>query len=112
VIVNVGGIHHSASLWKDPDQFNPSRFLHKTAESDTEDMVQSWMAFGGGPRACLGNNFSLLEQKLFLWMFLERFEVMEYPGYEYKSPVIGLQKPLDLKVVLKRRTSSVAANAE
>jgi len=45
-------------------------------------------------------------------MFLERFEVMEYPGYEFKGPVIGLQKPLDLKVVLKRRTPHVAATAE
>jgi len=108
-MVNVLGVHHSPALWKDPDQFNPSRFLHKTPDSD---MVQSWMAFGGGPRACLGINFSLLEQKLFLWMFLERFEVMEYPGYERKQPVIGLQKLLNLKVVLKRRSPSVAATAE
>eukprot|EP01102_Stenamoeba_stenopodia_P007990 TRINITY_DN2261_c0_g1_i2.p1 TRINITY_DN2261_c0_g1~~TRINITY_DN2261_c0_g1_i2.p1 ORF type:complete len:496 (-),score=119.42 TRINITY_DN2261_c0_g1_i2:118-1605(-) len=111
VIVNVAGIHHSPSCWKDPDQFNPTRFLHKSMESETEDMTTAWMAFGGGPRACLGNNFSLLEQKLFLAMFVQRFEVLEYPGYEYKEPVIGLQKPLDLKVIIKRRASNAPVNA-
>eukprot|EP01102_Stenamoeba_stenopodia_P005084 TRINITY_DN15592_c0_g1_i1.p1 TRINITY_DN15592_c0_g1~~TRINITY_DN15592_c0_g1_i1.p1 ORF type:complete len:496 (+),score=139.14 TRINITY_DN15592_c0_g1_i1:173-1660(+) len=102
VALNIHGIHHSPTLWKDPEVFNPARFLQKST-SDSDDDRSSWMGFGTGPRACIGNNFSLLEQKLFLAMFLQRFEVEQCPDYELKLPIAGIMRPIDLKVIIKRR---------
>jgi cytochrome P450 len=42
----------------DPRTFNPSRWL------DDSTAHIGWLAFGGGPRMCLGYTFALLEMKV------------------------------------------------
>ena len=56
VILSVWSIHHRADIWPDPERFNPDRFL------DNPDIGRyEWMPFGAGPRACIGQHFSMLE---------------------------------------------------
>ena len=44
-------IHHDQQYWPEPEQFRPERFLKENAA----DIVPfSFVAFGSGPRQCLG----------------------------------------------------------
>ncbi|CAG8753741.1 12883_t:CDS:2, partial [Funneliformis mosseae] len=56
ILINVYGIHHSQKYWKNPEEFIPERF-------ENEHDQHAFFTFGGGSRACLGINFSLIEQR-------------------------------------------------
>jgi len=102
VFIDIHGIHHSPEIWEKPEEFIPERHLPSAI---AEKNHYSWMGFGGGPRICIGNNFSLLEQKLFIALLLQKFKVKASPGQtKIELPVTpGLLKPINSKVVLTKR---------
>lgn len=56
-------VHRSPQWWDDPERFDPDRWMReKTAERPRF----AHFPFGGGPRHCIGKQFSLLEAKLIL----------------------------------------------
>ncbi|MEV4560077.1 cytochrome P450 [Kitasatospora sp. NPDC049285] len=58
--------------WEDPERFDPERF---TPEREAQRHRYAWFPFGGGPRACIGQHFSMLESVLALGVLLREFEV-------------------------------------
>lgn len=56
-------VHHNQRVWENPYKFDPERF-----SKDKTVTPASWIPFGGGPHMCIGNNFSLNEQRVFLSM--------------------------------------------
>ncbi|RKE22408.1 cytochrome P450 [Streptomyces sp. TLI_171] len=58
--------------WDDPERFDPERF---TPEREAARHRYAWFPFGGGPRACIGQHFSMLESVLALAVLLREFEV-------------------------------------
>jgi cytochrome P450 len=58
-------------LWKDPDAFNPSRFLGDAPLAHRF----AYMPFGAGPRICIGAQLALTEACLVLAMLIQRFHV-------------------------------------
>ncbi|CAF1132871.1 unnamed protein product, partial [Didymodactylos carnosus] len=59
VYIGLNNIHRDKRLWKlDPDQFLPERFL------DTDDKNQPIWTFGGGHRACAGQDLARFELKV------------------------------------------------
>ncbi|MFL6091200.1 MAG: cytochrome P450 [Aeromicrobium sp.] len=69
IVLCVWSIHHRADLWPEPEQFKPERFLHST-----EIGRYDWMPFGAGPRACIGQHFSMLESLATLAVLVRDFE--------------------------------------
>jgi cytochrome P450 len=71
VMISPWVLHRHLRLWKDPDAFDPARFLgdrplpHRFA----------YMPFGAGPRICIGAQFALTEACLVLAMMIQRFHV-------------------------------------
>ncbi|MFD9408800.1 cytochrome P450 [Streptomyces sp. NPDC059989] len=63
--------HRHPSYWPDPDRFDPERF---TAEAEKDRPRYAWFPFGGGPRACIGQHFSMLESVIALAMILRTYE--------------------------------------
>jgi cytochrome P450 len=61
--------HHR--LWKDPDAFNPSRFLGDAPLAHRF----AYMPFGAGPRICIGAQLALTEACLVLATMIQRFHV-------------------------------------
>ncbi|ORZ00645.1 cytochrome P450 [Syncephalastrum racemosum] len=59
-------IQHSPQVWKDPKAFRPERFA-PGGEAEQQDGI-AWLPFSAGPRACLGQNMSLNEQRVALPM--------------------------------------------
>lgn len=87
VVLNMYGVHHNPSVWRDSDTFDPERFLRRSdsavedaseaTEEATEfedDLENGWLPFGVGPRSCPARAFSLLEQKTLLAVLLREFE--------------------------------------
>jgi len=73
------GIHNDPKVWGDPENFRPERF---SEEESAKRGKTNFMSFGWGPHLCIGNNFSLLEQRLFVAKLLLRYEVHLAPGSE------------------------------
>lgn len=66
--INFDAINHSKEIYGDPENFRPERWLNNEFNQNF-----SWIPFGSGSRICVGNNFSLLEQKIFMSLLLKRF---------------------------------------
>ncbi|MFK0191121.1 cytochrome P450 [Kitasatospora sp. NPDC090308] len=64
--------HRHPGHWEDPERFDPERF---TPEREAARHRYAWFPFGGGPRACIGQHFSMLESVLALAALLREFEV-------------------------------------
>ena len=64
-------LHRHRKLWRDPDRFEPARFL-----DDAEPPARfSYLPFGAGPRACIGAQFALTETVLVLGRLLQAFRL-------------------------------------
>jgi cytochrome P450 len=65
-------LHRHQRLWRDPDAFDPSRFL-----PDAPPIPRfAYLPFGAGPRVCVGAQFALAEATLVLAMLMRDFEVV------------------------------------
>jgi cytochrome P450 len=64
-------LHRHLRLWKEPDAFNPSRFLGEAPLAHRF----AYMPFGAGPRICIGAQFALTEACLVLAMMIRRFKI-------------------------------------
>jgi cytochrome P450 len=64
-------LHRHRLLWRDPDRFDPARFL-----PDAEPPARfSYLPFGAGPRACIGAQFALSESVLVLARLVQSFRL-------------------------------------
>jgi cytochrome P450 len=72
-------IHRHRLLWKDPDLYDPSRFL--PGEREKIDRF-AYIPFGAGPRVCIGMGFAIQEGLIVLAHLVRhlRFELVE--GHE------------------------------
>ncbi|MFE1786733.1 cytochrome P450, partial [Streptomyces sp. NPDC059506] len=64
--------HRHPAYWEEPERFDPERF---TPERESARPRYAWFPFGGGPRACIGQHFSMLESVLALATFLREYEL-------------------------------------
>eukprot|EP01080_Neovahlkampfia_damariscottae_P005827 gene5827-9650_t len=96
-IVNVFSLHRNDKVYKNPEEFRPERWV--------EDDIPSyaWIPFSIGSRVCVGNNFSLAEQKFFLSALLRRYKfTLVDDGDVVESPVSFLITALERKIKFER----------
>ncbi|KAJ1919174.1 hypothetical protein H4219_002121 [Mycoemilia scoparia] len=97
----VYGIHHNEQYYDEPDSFNPKRFDDES-EDNRKRVPFSWIPFGGGSRQCLGMNFSIIEQRVFLSMILRKFTLELPKDSPYKNAIpsttINIVAPRDLAI--------------
>ena len=55
-------LHRNPAYWDHPDRFDPDRWSPERRPGDR----YRFMAFGGGPRACVGAQFAMMEASLIL----------------------------------------------
>lgn len=60
VIIPMEAIHKDSSIYKNPEKFDPDRFL----ESGLHSMA--FLAFGAGQRGCIGASFGELQAKMLI----------------------------------------------
>ena len=73
-IVNIfiSGIHRDASVFPNPDQFDPSRFAEDSVTSEQRSPF-AFIPFSAGSRNCIGQRFANLEERVVLSTLLRQF---------------------------------------
>jgi cytochrome P450 len=77
VIVSPWVTHRDARFFPQPETFDPERW-----SGDREQAAPkfAYFPFGGGPRACIGNNFALMEAAILLAVVAQRYKISLVPG--------------------------------
>lgn len=92
--------HRHPRHWDDPEAFDPGRF---TPEREAARHRYAWFPFGGGPRACIGTQFALLEVLTTLAAVLTAYRI-EAPHRPFRVvPKITLQPAEPVLVTLAPR---------
>ncbi|MFI9116637.1 cytochrome P450 [Streptomyces venezuelae] len=100
VIVAPWVTHRHPDYWEDAERFDPDRF---TPEAEAARPRYAWFPFGGGPRACIGQHFSMLESVIALAMILQRYEFEAVDTEVPVAPAITLQAMGPARCRLKPR---------
>jgi len=74
VVLNLISMAHDPEIWGDPSVFRPERFY---LENITKTQRDAYKPFSGSPRTCIGQNFSLFQQKLFVVALLRKYNVIK-----------------------------------
>ena len=99
-IASAWATHRHPKFWDDPLSFDPERF---TPEREKARHRYAYFPFGGGPRACIGQYFSMLESVIVTAMLMRDYEV---ETTERKVPLfvgITLRPAGPMPAVLKPR---------
>lgn len=88
-MVNMWAITHDPSVWSDPRDFKPERFLDG-ADVDVRGSDLRLAPFGAGRRVCPGKNLGLVTVTLWVAQLVQNFEWVQ-----------DASQPVDLSEVLK-----------
>ncbi|MGH7897110.1 MAG: cytochrome P450, partial [Candidatus Binatia bacterium] len=76
IIFPVYSIHRDPRWWRNPETFDPERFLAE----DVQRPRGAYLPFGAGRRICVGAGFAMMEAVLITAMVARRFELDLAPG--------------------------------
>jgi cytochrome P450 len=74
-------LHRHRLLWKDPDLFDPERFM--PPQRDSIDRF-AYLPFGAGPRVCIGQSFAMQEALIVLARIVQSVSFALVPGHVVK----------------------------
>jgi cytochrome P450 len=93
-------LHRHQRYWKNPDMFDPDRFL---PEREGEMTSGAYIPFGLGPRVCAGAAFATVEAVLIIAELARRFD-FALAGVDRVQPAARLTtRPLEQVMLLARR---------
>jgi cytochrome P450 len=96
VVISPYALHRHPAFWKNPEEFNPSRF-----ESPPPD---AYIPFGAGARFCIGHEFAMLEARLIVAMVLQCFRLRAVQGHPVEPmPDITLRPRHGMRMTLHPR---------
>ncbi|CAG9786733.1 unnamed protein product [Diatraea saccharalis] len=71
VAIPIYGIHMDPDIYPDPEEFRPERFM---GDEKKERSSHLFLAFGAGPRNCIGLRFAMFSAKLAMIALLKNFK--------------------------------------
>jgi cytochrome P450 len=91
-------IHNRSSFWKNPEEFDPSRF-----DNPQDIKAFTHIPFGAGPRLCAGRNFAMMEMLLIVSEVVKKYK-LSYVGEPIEmSPMITLRSKGDIQLIAEKR---------
>jgi cytochrome P450 len=93
-------MHHSERHWRDPERFDPDRWL-ATAELPPP---AAYVPFGFGPRSCVGAAVGQAQLLLFCQLATCAFELEIAPGRKPRMTLEGFAIPADLVGTIRPRS--------
>jgi cytochrome P450 len=97
--------HRHPEFWPEPERFDPERF---TPEREAARHRHAYFPFGAGPRACIGQYFSMLEATIVLAMIARRYTVTARSEHPPVRTGITLQPVAGVPCALERREHPAA----
>lgn len=98
VWVSVYGIHYDPNYFDNPTQFKPERF-DESINGKKTFIEMPYLAFGDGPRNCIGLRFGKLQAKLGIVLLLKKYKfdlADEHKNKELKiNPRSGAKAPMN-----------------
>jgi len=91
-------LHRNPKYWKNPDEFNPERFLGEQKKLS----MQYFYPFGAGPRMCIGVGFAIYEMCLTIAQIVKKYEIKSSTDTVQFNPLITL-KPVGVEVLFSKR---------
>lgn len=82
-------LHRHTTLWDEPDRFDPDRWLRDRRPTDR----YQFLAFGGGPRACIGMGFAMMEAAIMLATLVRELDISPRPD----APPVELAMQVTLR---------------
>ncbi|KAH7578170.1 hypothetical protein ACOSQ2_000672 [Xanthoceras sorbifolium] len=101
IVVPLLKIHRNKKYWgEDADKFNPLRFANGISQASKHP--HALLAFGAGPRSCIGQTFTMIESKIAVALILQRFSLSLSPEYMH-APVhqLNLLPQFGLPIIVK-----------
>ena len=92
--------HRHPRYWDAPERFDPERF---TPDLEKARHRYAYFPFGGGPRACIGQYFSMLEAIIAVAMLARAFTLTSPPGPVPLLPGITLRPRRAMPCDIERR---------
>merc|ERR1712232_153257 len=78
-------------VFRDPDTFNPDRFM--PGGESYKPAPYSYMGFGGGMHSCMGQHFGFLQVKTILSILFREYDIEavsdKMPEINYEAMVVG-----------------------
>jgi cytochrome P450 len=71
IMPQIGCVHFDKRLFPDPERFDPTRFLDKAGRYSSST---TFMPFGAGKRACLGESLARMELYIVFGSLLQNFK--------------------------------------
>ncbi|WP_405770705.1 cytochrome P450 [Streptomyces sp. NBC_01538] len=100
ILISPWVTHRHPAHWDTPDRFDPDRF---TPAQESARHRYAWLPFGGGPRACIGRHFSMLESVLALAVLLREYD-LETPDADIPvTAAVTLQAVGEARVRVRAR---------
>ncbi|RSM09057.1 hypothetical protein CDV31_007824 [Fusarium ambrosium] len=101
--INAWVTQHDPEVFPNPDQFEPERWID-ASEEQLKIMEQSFFAFGGGSRTCIGRHIAIMEMAKLIPEILRKFELsLPSPDHEWRTKNIWFVQQEGLICNLKRR---------
>ena len=76
VLVSPWVTHRHPAFWDEPERFEPERF---TPEREAARHRYAYFPFAGGPRACIGSYFSMLEAVVVVALLMRSYDLTTPP---------------------------------
>jgi cytochrome P450 len=92
--------HRHPDFWPEPERFEPERFA---AEREADRHRHAYFPFGAGPRACIGQYFSMLEAAIALAAITRAYDVSSPDGRIPLTPAITLHPDAPVPCTLTAR---------
>jgi cytochrome P450 len=87
-------LHRNSDVFANPEDFNPDRF-------STEPPKYTYLPFGAGPHACIGQSFAMQEIALVLATMMQKYRIELVPGQQIEAePLITLRPNGEVKAVV------------
>ncbi|VVB03562.1 unnamed protein product [Arabis nemorensis] len=101
IVLPIVKMHRDKAVWgSDGNKFNPLRF--KNGVSRAANHSNALLAFSMGPRACIGQNFAMMEAKTVLAIILQRFRLKLSGEYKHApADHVTLQPQYGIPVILQ-----------
>lgn len=90
VLVSIFALHRSEKYYENPNAFDPDRFAPEKVKARPKN---AYLAFGAGPRMCIGNHFAMMEMQLILASLVQKFDFDTVSDKEIEMSALITLKP-------------------